>query len=272
LVVNRGRFFRLGVWYVVWFVAWVYRRFAKPRGFANSLGEGNMGIFSRLSDIIGANVHALLDRAENPERMLAQILREMEESVARAKRFAASALAAERHIHRELDNSRAEAQRWHDRARRALAAKREDLARRALMRKKEYDDLTNGLEAQLLAARETTDSVRTALRALEARLAQARRKQSSLLARHKVAQARDELARLGGETLPDPATARAKFDRLESKILKFEDEVLARGTIHQAWGGLEEEIEELETTGRINLELQALRRELDTRTTPNPER
>src|SRR5438270_172646 len=143
-----------------------------------------MGVFSRLSDIITANVHALLDRAEHPERMLAQVIREMEASLARARHYAAAAIAAERHLARELERHRAEARHWREHARQALTAGREDLARRALLRKAEHDNLIRELEPQLAAARQTGDNVRTALRALEARLAEARRRQGAILARH----------------------------------------------------------------------------------------
>ena len=110
-----------------------------------------MSIFSRLSDIIASNLNALLDRVENPEALLVQVIREMEEGLAAARRYAALAIAAERRIGRELEQNRAEAERWQNKAREALAAERDDLARRALIRKREHEDLVRGLETQCAA-------------------------------------------------------------------------------------------------------------------------
>src|SRR3954464_5807968 len=96
-----------------------------------------MGIFSRVSDIITANLNALLDRAEDPEAMLAQVIREMEDRLARARRFAAVAIAAEWRLRREWEEHRGQVEYWTGRAQEALAAGREDLARRAVARKLE---------------------------------------------------------------------------------------------------------------------------------------
>src|SRR5437762_11675091 len=119
-----------------------------------------MRILSRLSDIFSANFHALLDQVENPEALLAHVVREMEESVAATRGYAASAIAAERRIGRELEQNRAEVEHWQSKAREALTAGREDLARRALARKREHEDLVTGLQAHLASASETARNVR----------------------------------------------------------------------------------------------------------------
>src|SRR5262249_20280935 len=98
-----------------------------------------MGIFARIGHIVTANLNALLDRAEYPEVMLAQVIREMEDNLARGRRYAAMAVATERWLRREREDNRAWAEHWKGRAREALAAGREELARLALARKQEYD-------------------------------------------------------------------------------------------------------------------------------------
>jgi phage shock protein A len=124
--------------------------------------------------LIAANTHALLDRAENPETMLKQVVRDMEEGLAAARQQAARAIAAERRLQRELQQNRAAAHRWQEQARRALTAGREDLARKALAQKIEHDDLVKELEAQHAAADSTSKEVKAALRTLETRLAHIR--------------------------------------------------------------------------------------------------
>src|SRR5258708_27862742 len=100
-----------------------------------------MGVFSRISDLLTANLNALLDRAENLEVMLEQMIREMEESHARARRYAAAAIAAESRLRRDRDDNRGQAEQWKARAREALAAGREELARRALARQQRHAGL-----------------------------------------------------------------------------------------------------------------------------------
>jgi phage shock protein A len=220
-----------------------------------------MGIFARLSDIISSNINALLDRAENPEWMISQIIREMEEGLAGAKRYAATAIAAERRIGRELEQNRLQMDHWKEKARQALEANREDLARRALARKMEHQDLVRSLEHQHLEAIQTSQNVRTSLHALEARLAEARRKQRSLLTRHRAALARVELYRFAGAGFPAFSGSQAKFDRLENQIVDFEDELAALADLHNVHNGLEVDFAELERRQVIEAELQGLKRE-----------
>jgi len=220
-----------------------------------------MGIFARLSDIITSNINALLDRAENPEWMIAQIIREMEEGLASAKRYAATAIAAERRIGRELEQNRLQVEHWKSKAKQALVAEREDLARRALARKMEHEDLVRSLENQHEQALQTCQNVRTSLHALEARLAEARRKQRTLLARHSAALARVELHRFAGAGFPAFSGSQAKFDRLENQIIDFEDELTALADLHNLQTGLEADFAELERQQAIEGELQEMKRE-----------
>src|SRR5262249_22807442 len=120
-----------------------------------------MSLFSRLSGIVAGNLNALLDRVESPVVISAQILREMEDGLVEAKRYAVAAIAAERRLARELEQQRLEAQRWKTRAREALAAGREDLARQALARKQEHEEIAAGLETQAATARRMREDLKT---------------------------------------------------------------------------------------------------------------
>jgi phage shock protein A len=220
-----------------------------------------MGIFGRFSDIISANISALLDKVENPEHLLAQVIREMEEGLAKAKRLAVTAIAAERRIGRELEQNRVQTEFWKNKAREALSRNREDLARRSLVRKKEHDDLVRSLEMQYAEAGKTSESVRTAVWALEARLAEARRKKRSLVARHRAAEARTQIHRLVGAGFPDWGTSLATFDRLENRLIDFEDHLAAQTDINPVHTGLEIEFAELEREQAITEELETLKRE-----------
>ena len=183
-----------------------------------------MGILSRLSDILLANLARLLDRLENPELQIAPLLRQMEQGLAQARRCAAHAIAGQRRIGRELARHRAEAQLWKKRTSEALAAGREESARRALARKREHDVCTLDLETQHEAALQASESARAFLREFEARLAAARCKHRSLSAR---------------QSIPDPDTDPAPWQRLEDLLCRVEVELAARAEVNRILGRAE---------------------------------
>ena len=100
-----------------------------------------MSVITRLTEIVAANVNALLDRAENPEWLAGQIVRDMEAGLDTARRLAATAIAHDHHLGRDLEHNRNRAEFWKTKAREALAANREDLARQVLAHKHGYDEL-----------------------------------------------------------------------------------------------------------------------------------
>jgi phage shock protein A len=217
-----------------------------------------VGIISRVSDILTANLNARLDRAEDPEAMLAQVVRAMGCGLARSRRAAAVAIAAERRLRRERDGHRTQADHWKGRAREALAAGREDLARRALARKQEHDALARSLDEQHAEAAQTGESARAALLALEARLAEARRKERTLLARHRAAQVRVEVCRHLGAGRADFGASLARFDRLEDRLSRCADELAAEADLH-APASLEAEFTDLDRQRAIERELEELK-------------
>jgi len=219
-----------------------------------------MGVFSRVSDIITANLNSLLDRAENPEAMLAQVIREMADGLTRARRYAAVAIAAERRLRRERMDNVLRVEHWKSRASEALAADREDLARQAIARKQEHDALARSLDAQLAEAAQTAKSARTALRALQTRLAEARQKQHTLLAQHRTAQIRVEVHRHLGAGRAGFATSLGKFDRWEDRLSRCTDELTAEADLQDATG-LEAEFVDLDRRRAIEQELESLKRE-----------
>jgi phage shock protein A len=234
------------------------------------MGDSIMRIFSRCSDILVANVNALLDRVENPEAMLGQIVREMEERLATARSYAASAIAAERRLGRELAQHRSAVEFWQDKARTAVSANRDDLARLALARKREHEALVRELESQHLTAVETSTQVRAALHDLEAALAAAHRRQRSLIARHRAAQARRELCRTGGARLGSDLTLGAKLHHWEERITQWEDEAAALMDV-QKLEGVESAFARWEAETELDRELAALKKdEADKKTEQNP--
>jgi phage shock protein A len=217
-----------------------------------------MRILSRCSEIIVANINALLDKAENPEAMIAQIIREMEDDLALARSHAASAIAAERRLRRELAEQRVGIDFWQTKARTVVAAGREDLARLALANKKELEASAAELTTHHAAALEISTDVRNSLRALEANLNTARRKQRSLIARHRAAQAHEALGRAAGKRLGTDFTPGAKLQHWEQRLSDLEDVIAAHAEV-QGLGKLETVLADLETETEVERELAALK-------------
>jgi phage shock protein A len=143
-----------------------------------------MGIIARTRDIIGSNVNALLDKAENPEKLVRYIVREMEDTLVELKASCAGALATEKRIERELDAAKTRAAHWSENARLAVEKGRDDLAREALVEKRRHRERVSGLEEELDGCRNVVGQYRTDIAKIEEKLTEVREKQRILVQRH----------------------------------------------------------------------------------------
>ncbi len=182
-----------------------------------------MSVFQRVSDIISANLNEMIEKFEDPAKMLKQAMGEMDAAIAEAKRDVAKAIAGERLLAKELAEHEGQAQQWAQRAERAVVAGDDDVARKALTRRQEHDCLRAALSDQHAAAVVASQVLRRQFEAMQAKLAEAQRRFGTLSARNKAAQVRSRLE-LG---VPDPrwnTRAFAKFDRLRGKVEQAEAE------------------------------------------------
>ncbi|NUP98777.1 MAG: PspA/IM30 family protein [Armatimonadetes bacterium] len=220
-----------------------------------------MGIFRRISDIVKANINDLLNRAEDPEKMLNQMLIEMREQLADAKRQVAVAIADEKKLKRQLDLQVEEAQKWEQRAAAALQAGKEDLARQALARRNEAQGLAKQYQEQWEKQSEAVEALKTALRGLNAKIEEAKRKKDLLIARKKRAEAQKQIQ----ETLQGigQSSAFETFERMEQKVLEAEAQAEAAVDLNAELSGLdlEEQFKELNST-ELDDDLQELRSRL----------
>lgn len=173
-----------------------------------------MTYFSRLSDIISCKLEDLIADAPDPAAALTRIVAEIEEGLAGAKRSVYAASNAEQRLRQELEERASQVSFWGQKARDELLAGREDGARQALARKKETEDLQAGLEQQLAAATSTREHLSTTLRAIEARLAEARRRQQDQTAGASTTSAK---TRSGG-TVDAGAHDRARAAQIEEEL------------------------------------------------------
>ncbi|ADK86117.1 phage shock protein A, PspA [Desulfarculus baarsii DSM 2075] len=179
-----------------------------------------MGVFSRARDIVSANLNAMLDRAEDPEKLIKLMIQEMEDTLVEIKASCAGAMAAEKRARRAFEMCRDKAGLWAQRAEMAVAKEREDLAREALAEKRDLLDQAVALEREAGQTAELVGQYQAEIRQLEEKLASAREKRRLLLQRHLAAQdkirVRKEIRRF------ETADAMLRFDKLEGRIERME--------------------------------------------------
>lgn len=171
-----------------------------------------MRLFRRVRDILTANLNDLVDRFEEPEVMLRQAIREMEDTVDRTTAATARAIAGERLLARERQEHEKQEQVWTEHARRAVEAGDDDTARQALQRKREHTTLVAALRDQWVEANENARCLRGQVDAMRAKLAEARRKLAELETGRRIAEAR---AARSGASLKRPGDITDGFSRFE---------------------------------------------------------
>lgn len=215
-----------------------------------------MGIFSRISDIFKSNVNEALDKAEDPEKMLKQMVIEMEESVNKATLAVANSIANEKSLERKLEKARLEMNDWEKKAVQALQANREDLARAALEKKNISVKNVADLEPIYQTAKVTADKMRQQLNGLKSKLDEARSRQSTLIARSQAAKAQKQIAQSFSGVGSD---AFSKFDKYEGKIEQLESQAEAFETLAGENTKLEDEFKMLNTSASVDGDLLALK-------------
>jgi phage shock protein A len=218
-------------------------------------------IFKRISDVITANINDLIDRVEDPERMIKQIIREMEENIHQAKEGVIDAIASEKQLQKEVEEHRRQSSEWQGKAEAALQQGKEDLARAALTRKKEHDRILASLEPAWEAAVNTSASLKAQLRALEAKLEEAKRKKGTLVARQRAAQAHAQMERVA-DRFQAGLDAHKNFTRMEDKVAEMEARTQAMAEVNREASSLEREFMTMQVDSEVEAELAALKGKL----------
>lgn len=174
-----------------------------------------MGIFSRISDIFRSNVNDALDKAEDNEKMLKQMVLDMEESVNKTTIAVANAIANQKNLERKLEKAKSESADWEKKATFALTQNREDMARAALERKSIADKNIASLQPLVVQATATANKSREQLNVLKTKLDEARMRESTLIARSQTAKSQTMIAKQMAGVGKDSFS---KFDKFEAKI------------------------------------------------------
>jgi phage shock protein A len=219
-----------------------------------------MGIFSRTRDIIAANVTDLLDRAEDPAKMIRMIILEMEETLIEVRASAARTIADQKEMRRHIAKLEKLQESWTEKAELALSKDREDLAKAALVERQKAADMAERLKEEIHILDETLQASEADIAKLQNKLREARARQNSIAARLESAQNRYRLREMTNGAKVDDAFAR--FDTLERRVDFAEGRAEAAG-MGAAPKSLEEEIAELRSSDKVDAELEALKARLN---------
>ena len=217
-----------------------------------------MGVFQRISDILSANINHLIEKAEDPEKMIKQVINEMYDRIQEARSATAQAIAAEKQLKKELDSNEQQVEEWRIKAMQAVEADNDELARKALLRKKEHEHILAGLQKQWESSKAAADNLKVQLQALQAKLAEAKRKQSALIARQRAAEAQRDIQKALTNVDIDKS-AFDKFDRMEEKVEEIEAQAQAMTELAADGAALEEEFEDMSDKEAIEDELANLK-------------
>ncbi|WP_219893341.1 phage shock protein PspA [Aquisediminimonas profunda] len=215
-----------------------------------------MGIFSRTRDIIAANVTDLLDKAEDPAKMIRMIILEMEETLVEVRATAARNIADQKEMRRHIAKLEKLEESWTEKAELALSKDREDLAKAALIERQKATDMAEQLQAEIGALDEALKSSEADIAKLQAKLREARTRQNAIMTRLESAHNRIKVREAYAGSKVEEAFAR--FDVLERRVDFAEGRADAL-YMGQEPKSLEEEINELKSSEKVDAALEALK-------------
>ena len=217
-----------------------------------------MGLFDRISRIVRANVNEMVNKAEDPEKVLEQSIVDMQEDLVQLRQAVASAIATQKRSQQQYNQAESQANQWYSRAQLALQKGDEKLAKEALQRKSTYSETANTMKASLDSQIVQVETLKRNLTALEGNISEAKAKKDILNARLKAAKTQEQLNNTIGSI--NTSGAMAAFERMEEKVLQMEARSEASADL--AGGGLEEDFRQLEASNNVDDELAAMKAKL----------
>lgn len=214
-----------------------------------------MGIFTRVRDIISSNINAMLDKAEDPEKLIKLMIREMEDTLVELRASCAGAMAQKKKVQRSVENAEVRAAEWSGKAQLAVDKGRDDLAREALVEKRRYVDRADSLREELAQTDSLVEQYQQDIAQLEDKLTKAREKKGGLVQRKIRAEGKGRAQREIRKN--DASDTFTRFENFENRIERMEAEADLVNFGHKP--SLDDKFVELETDDDIEDELRALK-------------
>jgi len=220
-----------------------------------------MSIFERIGDLVKANINDLIDKAEDPEKMIKQIIIDMEDQLRDATQGLGTAMGSLNQVKKQLENAKKQSQDWQAKAKTCLEQGNEELAKKALENKvnqdnmaAKYQEMADSMDAQVIEIKNQVDM-------LKQKLDEARSKQAMLVARSQMADAKAQMAKTLGNM--DSKSAFAKMDKMEQKIEQKEAEADAFSQVSGIEAADSDPFAKMDKENSINDELEKLKQEMN---------
>ncbi len=214
-----------------------------------------MGLIDRVSTLIRANINDLISRAEDPEKVIVQLLLDMNNQLIQVKTQVAAAIADEQRLQKRCEDNQKTADEWHRKAELAVEKGQDDLAKEALARRRSYQATADGLKQQLTEQSAQVEQLKEALTQLEAKIIEAQAKKDLLIARSRRAKAETSIRQTLASV--DTTSALSEFERMEDKV--EEQEARAKAYADLSKDTLDEQFKQLEKDDQVEKDLADLK-------------
>ena len=221
-----------------------------------------MSIFTRLGDLLRANINDLIDKAEDPEKMVKQIIQDMDRELVKSTQMLGKAMASERQIEKQMNDAKAKSADWENKAKLALQAGDQELAKKAVEEKLKVDEKVTQFTQMYESVHAQTEQIKAQVEELKSKLEEAKNRQAMLIARSQMADTQKDLAQsLGGMNTSENAFA--KMDKMEERIARKEAEAQAFSEISKTGNAAEKDpFAVLESNSKVDAEMARLMAEI----------